>query len=145
MKKHALAIVFTAGTLLLTGCGSSAPTAKDGVATADQMSSIDKIARAVAAEKYSEAVSAGYYKIDIWLGTITQDADFVAENRKSHKGEWDDVKADFEKGCTLVADKVSSSGVITSNVVCKGEDEPKNAVSVQYLGDKVAYVVAEKN
>jgi hypothetical protein len=144
MKKHAIAIVIAAGTLLLTGCGTSAPAAKDGVATSDQMSSIDKVARAVAAEKYSDAASAGYYTFDN-SGSLTQDAGKMAEHRKDDADEWDAIKADFDKGCTLVADNVNSSGVITSNVVCKGEDAPAHTISAQYLMGKLAHIAANNS
>lgn len=141
MKKHAIAILITAGTLLLTGCGSSAPAAKDGVATADQMGSIDKVARAVASGKYSDAASAGYYTFD-GSGNLTQDAGKMADGRKEHSGAWDAIKADFDKGCTLVANDINSMKVITSNMVCKGEDKPAHTVEAQYLMDKLAYITA---
>jgi prophage tail gpP-like protein len=142
MKKYTLAIVMTAGALLLTGCGSSAaPTAKEGVATSDQMSSIDKVARAVAAEKYADAASAGYNTFDS-SGSFTQDAGKMAEHRKEDADEWDAIKADFDKGCTLVADSVDSMSAIISNVVCKGEEKPTRTISVQYLMGKLAYIGA---
>lgn len=138
MKKRAIVILITAGTLLLTGCGSSAPTAKEGVATADQMGSIDKVARAIAAEKYSDAASAGYFTLDNH-GATTQDAGEMAASRKKHEDRWNQIKLDFDKGCTLVADNINSSGVIESNVVCKGEDKPAYYVSSQFLMGKIGY------
>lgn len=144
MKKYAIAILITAGTLMLTGCGSSAPTAKDGVATADQMGSIDKAARAVAAEKYSDAASAGYYTFGSH-GEFTQDSGKMADNRKRHEDVWNAVKADFDKGCTLTADRIDSSQGIHSNVVCNGESKPTYEVVAQYLMGKFAYIEANKN
>jgi len=140
MKKHAIVIVITAGTLLLTGCGSSAPAAKDGVATADQMSSIDKVARAVAAEKYDDAAAAGYYTFS--NGGTTQDTKKMADSRKEHASYWDAIKADFDKGCTLVADSVNGNGAIFSNVVCKGESKPQYAVAAWYMMGKLASISA---
>jgi hypothetical protein len=114
---------------------------KPGIATDEQMISIDKVARAVASEKYADAASAGYYTFDN-SGSLTQDAGKMAEHRKDDADEWDAIKADFDKGCTLVADSVDSMSAIISNVVCKGEEKPIRTVSAQYLMGKLAYIGA---
>jgi hypothetical protein len=95
----------------------------------------------VASEKYADAASAGYYTFDS-TGNFTQDAGKMTEHREDNADEWDAIKADFEKGCALVADNVNSSGAIVSNVVCKGEDNPTHTVSAQYLMGKLAYINA---
>lgn len=144
MNRYALPVVIVAGTLLLAGCGSaSSPVAKDGVATADQMQTIDKVARAMAAEKYSDAFSAGFYTLGSH-GGFSQDAGDMADQRKQNEDLWNAVKADFDKGCTLVADRVENTDII-SNVVCKGEDKPVYSVGAQYWQDKFAYIGATKN
>lgn len=103
---------------------------KPGIATDDQMAVIDKVARAIAAEKYDDAAAAGYYTYV--SGGITQDAGKMAELRKETSEAWDRVKEKFDKGCTLVAHDINSSGVINSDVVCKGEDSSSSDVQASF-------------
>lgn len=141
MKFRALPIAIVAGTLLLTGCGSAAPVAKDGVATADQMGTIDKVARAVAAEKYDDAVKDGYYTYDIMAG-LSQDTAKMAKLRKEQDDVWNAVKASFDKGCGLDADHLDSNGFIISNVVCTGESHPTNQIGAIYVSGKLIGITA---
>lgn len=126
---------------------SDAPTGanaigKPGIATDAQMTVIDKVARAIANEKYDDAAAAGYYVFDSH-GAFTQDASIMASKRAKHVDYFNTLKAEYAKGgCQLVPVKINSSGVIYANMTCNDGSVPEVSIHASFMNGKLAYIDA---
>lgn len=142
MKRYALTIAAVAATLMITSCGSHGPVSKEGVATDEQMTKIDKVARAFAAENYDDATAAGYKA----FGAATQEKnlEYMKSTRNKSKESFDRAKVGFDKGCYLVAYLKGNSGDIYSKMTCDNGDDPNVEIIVDPFTENPFHIKAKK-
>jgi hypothetical protein len=141
MKRYALAIAAVAATLLVTSCSSHGPVSKEGVATDEQMTKIDKVARAFAAEKYDDATAAGYKAFG--AANAEKNLEYMEETRYDSKESFDRAKTAFDKGCYLVAYNVGNYGDIYSKMTCDNGDDPNLEIVVDKFSDNPFNIKAQ--
>jgi len=118
---------------------------KPGIATDAQMEVIDKVARAVANEKYDDAAAAGYYVFNTH-GALVQDPAIMAAKRVEHADYFDKIKTAYAKGsCHLVPLKINSSHVIYANMTCDDGSAPTVSIHASFcswMNNEFCYIDA---